>query len=101
MTQEQNNLLTRDDSTIEDAMHSLRLAIKRVDNISHSYTPLLGGVRYITDRELSLKLKVSRRTLQEYRSERIIPYIIFGGKTLYKETDVEQLLSENYHKAIK
>ncbi len=100
MTQEQNYLLTKDDNTMESVMHSLRLAIKRIDNISHSYTPLLGGVRYITDRELSQKLKVSRRTLQEYRTERIIPYIMFGGKTLYKETDVEQLLSENYHKAI-
>ncbi len=101
MNQEHNHLITKDDDTMNSVICALRLAIKRVDSISQSYTPLLGGERYLTDRELSQRLNISRRTLQGYRTERIIPYIIFGGKSLYKETDIEQLLSENYLKAIK
>ena len=46
------------------------------------------------------RLKVSRRTLQEYRSARKIPFILFGGKVLYRETDIEKMLAENYRKAI-
>ena len=38
--------------------------------------------------------------LQEYRTERKIPYIVFGGKVLYRETDIEKLLTDNYRKAI-
>ena len=46
-------------------------------------------------------LKVSRRTLQEYRTARTLPFIIFGGKVLYREYDLQQLLEENYRKAIR
>ena len=37
---------------------------------------------------------------REYRTERKIPYIVFGGKVLYRETDIEKLLTDNYRKAI-
>ena len=35
--------------------------------------PLLGGEHYLTDRELSQRLKISRRTLQDYRNNGILP----------------------------
>ena len=54
----------------------------------------------MTDKEVIARLKVSRRTLQEYRSARKIPYIVFGGKVLYRESDIEKMLAENYRKAI-
>ena len=44
----------------------------------------------MTDKEVIARLKVSRRTLQEYRTERKIPYIVFGGKVLYRESDIEK-----------
>jgi len=49
---------------------------------------------YITDRELSEKLKVSRRTLQEWRYNRIIPYVQIASKILYRERDVQQMLEK-------
>lgn len=55
----------------------------------------------MTDKEVAERLKVSRRTLQEYRNNRKIPFIIFGGKVLYRETDIESMLQENYKKAIR
>ena len=55
--------------------------------------------RYITDKELAQWLKISRRTLQEYRNNGMLPYYQLGGKILYKESDVEKLLEDNYRKA--
>lgn len=52
----------------------------------------------MTDKELSLKLKISRRTLQEYRNNGLLPYILLGGKILYKESDIEDLLEKNYYR---
>lgn len=101
MSNEQNSVIVKDDECIESAMHAMRRALKKVDTITENYHPLMGGERYLTDKELSARLKVGRRTLQEYRTERTIPYIIFGGKALYRETDIEQLLVENYRKAIR
>jgi len=37
--------------------------------------------------------------LQEYRNNGILPYYQLGGKILYKESDVEKLLEDNYCKA--
>ena len=58
------------------------------------------GVKNVLDsREVSEILKVSRRTLQEYRNEGILPYIPLGGKVLYRESDLEELLERHYHPA--
>ena len=52
------------------------------------------------DKELSEHLKLSRRTLQEYRKQGILPYIILCGKTLYPESEIQALLTGNYRKPI-
>jgi excisionase family DNA binding protein len=65
--------------------------------IIQNYRPLLSGEKYLTDRELSKTLNISRRTLQDYRTEGKIPYYLVGGKILYKESDIEKLLTENYY----
>ena len=62
--------------------------------------PSLDGERYLTDKELSELLKLSRRTLQEYRKQGILPYIILCGKTLYPESEIQALLTGNYRKPI-
>ena len=45
-------------------------------------------------------MKVSRRTLQEYRNAMTLPYIHLGGKVLYREQDIQKLLADNYKKPI-
>ena len=46
-----------------------------------------------------LRLKVSRRTLQDYRNEGRIAYIQLGGKILYRESDIERMLADSYRSA--
>ena len=58
--------------------------------------PLLGGEHYLTDRELSQRLKISRRTLQDYRNNGILLYRQLGGKILYRESDIERVLQSCY-----
>ena len=38
--------------------------------------------------------------MQEYRKQRILPYIILCGKTLYPESEIQSLLTTNYRKPI-
>ena len=57
---------------------------------------ILGGEHYLTDRELSERLKISRRTLQDYRNNGILPYRQLGGKILYRESDIERVLQSCY-----
>ena len=45
-------------------------------------------------------LRVSRRTLQEYRNNRVLPFILLGGKVLYPETGLREVLEANYRKPL-
>ena len=44
-------------------------------------------------------LRVSCRTLQDYRNEGRIAYIQLGGKILYRESDIERMLNDGYRSA--
>ena len=66
-----------------------------------SYSPPLDGERYLTDTEVSELLRVSRRTLQEYRNNRVLPFILLGGKVLYPESGLREVLETNYRRPIR
>ena len=68
-------------------------------SLTANYRPTLGGERFFTDKEVSARLKVSRRTLQDYRNEGRIAYIQLGGKILYRESDIEKMLNDGYRSA--
>lgn len=55
--------------------------------------------QFLTDKEVSAWLKVSRRTLQDYRNNGMIAYYQLGGKILYKEFDIEKLVMSGYRNA--
>ena len=59
----------------------------------------MGSLDRLLDKEVSARLKVSRRTLQDYRNEGRIAYIQLGGKILYRESDIERMLADSYRSA--
>lgn len=66
-----------------------------LDTQPEKFRPMLNGDRYMTDSELAEKLKLTRRTLADYRINGKIPYYKIGGKLLYKERDILSLLERN------
>ena len=95
------NVLTAESEPLATLLQGIRKTVKKAVRLTAEYRPPLNGERYLTDKEVAERLKVSRRTLQEYRNARLLPFIVFGGKGLYKEYDIERLLEENYRKAIR
>ena len=95
------NVLTAESEPLATLLQGIRKTVKKAVRLTAEYRPTLNGERYLTDKEVAERLKVSRRTLQEYRNARLLPFIVFGGKVLYKEDDIERLLEENYRKAIR
>ena len=72
-------------------------ALKKMEpNCQRSFN----GERIMNDVELAKFLRISRRTLQEYRSLRILPYYLIQGKVLYKESEIQQLLEEAHRKCL-
>ena len=52
---------------------------------------LISGIQ-----EVSKRIREIAQTLQDYRDKGIIPYTQIAGKILYRLSDLEKLLEENY-----
>ncbi len=97
----ENELITMKTERIVSFFKSLDRMLDGIENMVKNCKPTLGGERYLTDKEVSAKLRVSRRTLQDYRNEGRIPYYQLGGKTLYKESDLQRVLDSSYRDAFR
>ena len=73
--------------------------IGNIERMGASQKASPGNEQFLTDKEVSAWLKVSRRTLQDYRNNGMIAYYQLGGKILYKESDIEKLVMSGYRNA--
>ena len=91
MMNENNDVFTMEDEPIASVVQDMRKGSKWLSAFLE---------RYLTDGEVSELLRVSRRTLQEYRNNRVLPFILLGGKVLYPETGLREVLEANYRKPL-
>lgn len=92
-------LITRNDDWTARFMGQLDAALEGIEKMSECGTSAFGDVRFLTDKEGSAWLKVSRRTLQDYRNNGMVSYYQLGGKILYKESDIEKMVMDGYREA--
>ncbi len=91
-----NYLIGRQDPCIKDILQRLKHTDKVLAELSKNTKRTFNGERFVSDSELSRVLKISRRTLQEYRNAGILPYYLISGKAFYKESDIQQMLEKAY-----
>ena len=77
-------------------LDALLEGIERMDTNSKT-SP--SNEQFLTDKEVSAWLKVSRRTLQDYRNNGMVAYYQLGGKILYQESDIERMVMSGYRNA--
>ena len=98
---EENNVITMDTESVTVLLQNMQKNSKWLSGFLESYSPPLDGERYLTDKEVAELLRMSRRTLQEYRNNRILPFILLGGKVLYPESELRKVLEANYRKPVR
>ena len=96
-----NSLITKDSPMIIAFLASLDHMLEGLGKMRSESRPMLNGERFLSDKELSERLNISRRALQEYRHDGKIAYYQIGAKILYKESDVKKMLEANYREAYK
>ena len=94
-----SEMITKNHTLVAEFGDSLDRLLDGIENFMANSRPTLGGERFLTDKEVSARLKVSRRTLQDYRSNGMIAYYQLGGKILYKESDIEKMVMSGYRNA--
>ena len=88
--------LSMESDEMQLVVSALRGVEKRIVEVAETHKPLFAGELFLTGKKVCERLYISPRTLQDYRDRKIIPYTQFAGKILYKTSDLEKLLEENY-----
>ena len=97
---ENNEVFTMEDEPLAAVVQNMRKSSKWLSVFMEGYRPPLDGEHYLTDKEVADLLRVSRRTLQEYRNNKVLPFILLAGKVLYPESGLRELLEANYRKPL-
>jgi excisionase family DNA binding protein len=90
-------LYTNQDS--RELLQALNNALPYIEHVLKTHKPLFDGERYLTSEELCSILKISRRTLQDYRNNGVLPFIQLPGKVLFRESDIRKVLEERFRPA--
>ena len=90
--------IDKQDPRVADLLRRLENTGKALKKMEPNCQRSFNGERFMNDVELAKLLRISRRTLQEYRNNRVLPFILLGGKVLYPESGLRELLEANYSK---
>lgn len=94
-----NELILADRELEVGFIGKLDALLEGIERIGGSHKASPSNEQFLTDKEVSAWLKVSRRTLQDYRNNGMIAYYQLGGKILYKESDIERMVMSGYRNA--
>ena len=88
--------INKETPEMKQLISGIREVSKRIREIAQTHRPRWGGEIYLTGRAVCEHLFISPRTLQDYRDKGFIPYTQIAGKILYRLSDINRLLQENY-----
>ncbi len=71
------------------------LVNKKIDKLSNTENKINDEI-LLDNQDLCLLLKVSKRTLQRFRSSGKLPYKSIGKKTYYLESDVHEFIQKGF-----
>ena len=94
-------LINKDTPQVKEFISSLDSMLSGIESIVKHYKPHLNGERFLSNNEVSKKLNVSLRTLQEWRDTGLIPFIQIKGKIIYRQSDIDKLLQKYYFESWK
>lgn len=94
-----NDLILADRELEVGFIGQLDALLEGIERMDASLKASPSNEQFLTDKEVSAWLKVSRRTLQDYRNNGMVSYYQLGGKILYKESDIERMVMSGYRNA--
>ena len=89
-------IITSDSQEYKDLHRNLVKAIQSIDILIDTHRPAIGNEVYLTSEEICSIFSISKRSLQNYRDNRQIPYTTIGGKILYPQSAIHKLLDKHY-----
>lgn len=80
---------------MERIMERIEILDRKLERLNNTKSQI-NGECLLDNQDLCLLLKVSKRTLQRYRSSGILPFRRIQQKTYYLESDVHKFISQAF-----
>ena len=93
----ENEIITSESPQMQLFTQLMEGVLAKLERYCDSARPMLGGEVFLTGEEVCELLKLSTRTLQEYRSNGTLAYYKIGGKIIYKQSDIQAMLERHYN----
>lgn len=94
-----NEIREKDHEWVKNVHSNFDRLLASLEKLLNKQQPSVFNDELLTDKEVAHLLKVSRRTLQDYRNNGILSYTQVGGKILYRTSDIERILMKGYKEA--
>lgn len=95
------DFVTRNSEEYKELRKAAIQALKTINRLIDEHRPSIFNEVYLTGEEVRTMFCISKRSLQTYRDERIIPYTTIGGKFLYPQSGIFGVLERNYMKSLR
>ena len=93
----ENEIITQQDPQMQMFSQLMEGILKKLERYCATARPMLDGEVYLSSEEVCSHLRLSTRTLQEYRNSGTLPFYKIGGKILYKQSDIQAMLEKHYN----
>ena len=93
----ENEIITREDPQMQMFAQLMEGILKKLERYCATARPMLDGEVYLSSEEVCSHLRLSTRTLQEYRNSGTLLFYKIGGKILYKQSDIQTMLERHYN----
>ena len=75
-------VITKDTEEVRAYFEALEEGMRYIDTVTAHFRPAMNGEVYFTGEDVCRMLHITSRTLQGYRTQRLIPYISLPGLSL-------------------
>ena len=93
-----DDVIDRETPDYREGMKIMDDVMRIAERLMQTQKPSIAGERYFTTVEIMRQFHISRRALQNYRDNGVIPYTAIGGILLYPESKIQDVLERNYYK---
>jgi len=86
-----------EDNKFDDSMGKILAILEELRGLMKAKNRL-NGENLLDNQDLCFLLRLSKRSLQRYRSSGLLPFVSVGGKIFYLESEVEKFIRKHIDK---
>lgn len=92
------DIIAMERKTYEKMIHDFEMLFTQTLLITEKYKNIVGQKEWLDNHDVCLLLDISKRTLQNYKEQGLLPYSKLCRKNYFKKSDVIQLLKNHIKK---